>query len=110
MDERKRDSMIAYLRHRMAQVGIRITDLAAALAEERTRQKSARFRSALGETWDGKGNMPQWLSQAVSAGQSTEHFALETRVARSKPAARAATVDWSQDPFAGTRLAAARTR
>ncbi|MEM5389404.1 H-NS family nucleoid-associated regulatory protein [Paraburkholderia phymatum] len=107
MDERKRDSMIAYLRRRMAQVGIKITDLTAALAEERTRQKSARFRSASGDTWDGKGNLPQWLSQAVSAGQSMEHFAIEKRATRSKAAARP-TVDWRQDPFAGTRLATVR--
>lgn len=110
MDERKRDSMIAYLRRRMAQVGIKIGDLAAALAEERTRQKSVRFRSAFGETWDGKGTMPQWLSQAVSAGQSMEHFSVEQRAARSassKPAARP-TVDWNRDPFAGTRLATVR--
>jgi DNA-binding protein H-NS len=103
MDERKRDSMIAYLRRRMAEVGIKVADLATALAEDRLRQQSVRYRNAFGDTWDGKGSMPQWLVQAISAGQSLEHFAVErakATVTRARP-----TIDWRQDPFAGTRLA-----
>ncbi|WP_460900267.1 H-NS family nucleoid-associated regulatory protein [Paraburkholderia jirisanensis] len=103
MDERKRDSMIAYLRRRMSQVGIKVGDLAAALSEERKRQKAARYSNAVGDTWDGQGEMPQWLKQATSAGQSLEHFAAK----KSKPVAssKRPAVDWSHDPFAGTRLA-----
>jgi DNA-binding protein H-NS len=109
MDERKRDSMIAYLRRRMAQVGIKVTDLAASLGEERRAKKAVRFRSASGETWDGNGAMPQWLNNAVSAGQAAEHFS----VAKPAKAAKAVKqerggVDWRNDPFAGTRLATAR--
>jgi DNA-binding protein H-NS len=103
MDERKRDSMIAYLRRRMAQVGIKVADLAVALAEERKREKSVRYRNAFGDTWDGKGAMPQWLVQATSAGQTLEHFS-----AKRAPAPASSTqpaVDWRKDPFAGTRLA-----
>ncbi|MBN3757770.1 H-NS histone family protein [Paraburkholderia sp. Tr-20389] len=103
MDERKRDSMIAYLRRRMAQVGIKAADLASALAEERRAKKAVRFRSAFGETWDGKGAMPQWLSNAVSAGQSAEHFATGKPAKAPKEERRG--VDWRNDPFAGTRLA-----
>jgi DNA-binding protein H-NS len=77
MDERKRESMIAYLRRRMAQVGIKVGDLAAAIAEDRARPKSTRYRNASGETWDGKGDMPQWLKQSTSAGQSLAHFAVD---------------------------------
>ncbi|MFC0397887.1 H-NS family nucleoid-associated regulatory protein [Paraburkholderia rhizosphaerae] len=103
MDERKRESMIAYLRRRMAKVGMKAADVAAALAEDRLRQKSVRYRNAFGDTWDGKGNMPQWLQQATSAGQSLEHFAIAAPV---KPAdKRRPAVDWSKDPFAGSRLA-----
>ncbi|SDI70857.1 DNA-binding protein H-NS [Paraburkholderia steynii] len=104
MDERKRDSMVAYLRRRMAEVGIELDDLAAALAEDQVRQKAARYRSATGEIWSGEGEMPQWLKQAISAGQSMEHFA----VARAEAATTEAglKVGWSQDPFAGSRLAA----
>lgn len=39
MDERKRDSMIAYLRHRMEEFGIRPEDLAAVLASEPAAQR-----------------------------------------------------------------------
>ena len=53
MDERKRDSMIAYLRHRMAQVGMKVSDLRAAIAEDQKLQKSARFQSATGDTSAG---------------------------------------------------------
>ncbi|NPT41458.1 H-NS histone family protein [Paraburkholderia sp. 1N] len=107
MDEQKRQSMIAYLRRKMAKVGIKVGDVAAAIAEERTRQKSARYRSAFGDTWDGKGDMPQWLRQATSAGQSLAHFAVEkssTSISRGRT-----VIDWSRDPFAGTRLATVRS-
>lgn len=106
MDERKRESMVAYLRRRMAQVGIKVGDLAAAIAEDRARSKSARYRNAAGDSWDGNGAMPQWLSQATSAGQTLAHFAVNApskSVSRARPA-----VDWSRDPFAGSRLATVR--
>ncbi|SEK13642.1 H-NS histone family protein [Paraburkholderia diazotrophica] len=103
MDERKRDSMVAYLRRRMAEFGIEPDDLAAAIARDQIQQKSAKYRSAAGETWSGEGETPQWLKQAISAGQSIEHFAVNC-AAQSPPAARPG-VDWSQDPFAGGRLA-----
>lgn len=107
MDERKRDSMVAYLRRRMAEVGIELDDLAAAIAEDQIKQKTARYRSATGEIWSGEGEMPQWLKQAISAGQSMEHFAVERAVpATTEPRPK---IDWSQDPFAGSRLAAVQT-
>ncbi|ACC73698.1 H-NS histone family protein [Paraburkholderia phymatum] len=107
MDERKRDSMVAYLRRRMAEVGIELDDLAAAIAEDQVRQKTARYRSATGETWSGDGEMPQWLKQAISAGQSMDHFAVAL-ASQSVPETRS-KVDWREDPFAGSRLAAAPT-
>lgn len=106
MDEQKRLSMIAYLRRKMTTVGIKVGDLKAAIAADRARQKSARYRSAFGDTWDGKGDMPQWLKQATSAGQSLAHFAIDkpsTSASRQRP-----VIDWSRDPFAGTRLATVR--
>jgi DNA-binding protein H-NS len=88
----------------MDDVGIRLEDVAAAIAEDEVERKNARYRSATGETWSGNGEMPQWLTQAVSAGQSVEHFA-------DKPAQRVSAgrlkVDWREDPFAGSRLARA---
>ena len=99
MDERKRDSIVAYLRRRMAEYGIEEQDLAASIAEDQRRLRAARYANASGDTWDGKGDTPQWVLQAMSAGQSLAHFEIKEPV----PAKRA--VDWRDDPFAGTRLA-----
>jgi DNA-binding protein H-NS len=101
MDERKRDSMIAYLRHRMDQFGIEPDDLAAAISSE---QPEARYRNATGDSWSGEGEMPQWLKQAMSAGQSIEHFGLSSKIARTVQSPRGG-VDWRDDPFAGSPLA-----
>jgi DNA-binding protein H-NS len=103
MDERKRDSMIAYLRHRMEEFGIKPEDLAAVLASEPVAEKNARYRSATGDSWDGQGEMPQWLKQAISAGQSTDQFELSAPPAPTpQPKKR---VDCKNDPFAGSPLA-----
>jgi len=107
MDERKRDSIVAYLRSRMAEFGIELDDVAAAIAQDQIQHKSAKYRSATGETWSGEGEMPQWLKQAISAGQSVEHFGVGG-AAQSAPAARP-KVDWNQDPFAGSPLATAHS-
>ncbi|MGF6245324.1 MULTISPECIES: H-NS histone family protein [Paraburkholderia] len=103
MDERKRDSMIAYLRHRMEEFGITPDTLATALASDESEKTKARYRAVTGETWSGEGEMPQWLRQAISAGQSIEHFALSPKAAEATPAKRG--VDWEKDPFAGSPLA-----
>ncbi|AOY96483.1 histone-like nucleoid-structuring protein [Cupriavidus sp. USMAA2-4] len=34
----------------------------------------ALYRNALGQSWDGTGEYPDWLQRAVNAGQSIEHF------------------------------------
>jgi len=35
------------------------------------------YRNALGQSWDGTGEYPDWLQRAVNAGQSIEHFRVE---------------------------------
>jgi len=104
MDERKRDSMIAYLRHRMEEFGITPEDLASALALEQAAQTTARYRSATGDEWNGTGEMPRWLKQAISAGQSIQHFELSPKPAPTVRLTRSG-VDWREDPFAGSPLA-----
>ena len=106
MDERKRDSIIAYLRSRMAEFGITERALAEALAEApavnpppsftktngahgapkakrpmpqlptlpRSEGCAPAFRNANGDTWDGLGDMPEWLKRAVHAGQDIEFY------------------------------------
>ena len=108
MDERKRESIVAYLRRRMAESGIEPEDIATSIAADQERMRAVRFRDASGNTWDGKGAPPQWVVQAISAGQSLEHFAIDGPSNRdsSKPTG----ADWRNDPFAGTRLATAGRR
>jgi DNA-binding protein H-NS len=103
MDERRRESIVAYLRRRMDEYGITPEDLAASIAADQERLRSARYRDAAGHTWDGIGAPPQWVVQATSAGQSLEHFAINGTTA-AEPNKRP-DVDWRNDPFAGTRLA-----
>jgi DNA-binding protein H-NS len=107
MDEMKRERIIAYLRNRMKEFGITPDDLASALACEQ--QTEARYGSATGDTWSGEGEMPQWLKQAISAGQSLDHFELSPKAAPSVPSSRPG-VDWRNDPFAGSPLARQQTR
>jgi len=103
MDERKRESMVAYLRRRMAEFGIEPDDIAASLAADRERVRAARYRDASGHSWDGTGEAPQWVVQATSAGQSLEHFAItETKTGGS---GKRPDAERRNDPFAGTRLA-----
>lgn len=107
MDERKRDSIVAYLRRRMAEFGIEPEDIASSIAADHERLRAVRFRDAFGNTWDGKGVAPQWVVQATSAGQSLDHFA--TDLAATREPGKPAGADWRNDPFAGTRLATIRS-
>ncbi|MBB3260663.1 DNA-binding protein H-NS [Paraburkholderia bannensis] len=103
MDERKRDSIVAYLQRRMAEFGITPEAIAASLAEDQRRLQAVKYRDAFGNSWDGEGAAPQWVVQAMSAGQSLDHFSV--RRAEAPQADKRASVDWRDDPFAGTRLA-----
>ncbi|MGY6126054.1 hypothetical protein ACW9YV_11305 [Paraburkholderia strydomiana] len=50
--------------------------------------------------------MPKWLQQAVSAGQSIEHLAINQLSENARGELH--RIDRSQDPFAGSRLATAQ--
>ncbi|WP_460483689.1 H-NS family nucleoid-associated regulatory protein [Cupriavidus yeoncheonensis] len=64
----------------MARYGLHLADLqkagcfceGASLASPPAR--SVCFRDAYGHTWDGHGDLPDWLRRAMNAGQSIEHF------------------------------------
>ncbi|WP_420800214.1 H-NS family nucleoid-associated regulatory protein [Paraburkholderia tagetis] len=64
-------------------------------------QKPARDQNATGSTWTDEGEMPQWLKQAISAGQRLEHF----ETAMSMPDTGRQTINGLDDPFAGSPLA-----
>ncbi|BDB27712.1 hypothetical protein Tamer19_28580 [Cupriavidus sp. TA19] len=35
------------------------------------------YRNAMGQSWDGEGEYPDWLQRAVNAGQSIDFFRVE---------------------------------
>lgn len=37
----------------------------------------ALYRNAMGQTWDGTGEYPDWLQRAVNAGQSIDFFRVD---------------------------------
>jgi DNA-binding protein H-NS len=73
---RRRAEAIAWVRMQIARYGLKYADLVAAgcFPVRRRLSQKARYRSADGQTWDGEGDMPDWLQRAVHAGQSPEHF------------------------------------
>ncbi|MCO5396669.1 H-NS histone family protein [Ralstonia sp. 21MJYT02-11] len=84
---RQRAEAVVWIRTQMAQYGLTVADLIAAgcfaqaegeRERELPRLAKARYGSASGQTWDGIGEMPDWLRRAVNAGQSIEHFRLGT--------------------------------
>ncbi|WP_322054501.1 H-NS family nucleoid-associated regulatory protein, partial [Paraburkholderia bannensis] len=82
-------------------------DVAASIAADQEKIRAARYRDAFGNTWDGKGNIPQWVLHATSAGQSLEHFAISQPTEAQRKTRP--MVDWGDDPFAGSRLATVKT-
>jgi DNA-binding protein H-NS len=108
MDERKRDSIVAYLQRRMAEFDITPEVLAASIADDQRRLSTVRYRDASGNGWDGEGTAPQWVINVTSAGQSLDHFAVRTTA--SVQVGKRAGIDWRDDPFAGSRLASPNSR
>jgi DNA-binding protein H-NS len=41
---------------------------------DRESEQAVSYRDAWGNTWNGSGDLPEWLQRAVAAGQSIEHF------------------------------------
>lgn len=70
-----RNEAILWIRTQMARNGISYEDLiqAGCFDDNRT-EEVPRYRSADGQTWNGRGEMPDWLQRAVNAGQSVDHF------------------------------------
>ncbi|MCP1175645.1 H-NS family nucleoid-associated regulatory protein [Ralstonia chuxiongensis] len=77
---RRRAEAITWVRLQIARYGLTYADLAAAgvFPSRQRKQLTVRYRSADGQTWDGEGEMPDWLQRAVNAGQSAEHFRVDS--------------------------------
>ena len=77
---RERAAAVLWVKSQMAKHSIAIDDLVAAgcfaATTPSTSQKvrPVRFRDAAGHSWDGHGDLPEWLQRAVNAGQTTDHF------------------------------------
>lgn len=73
---RRRAEAIARVRMQVARYSLTYDDLVAAgcFPSRQRAVHKVHYRSADGQTWDGKGDMPDWLQRAVNAGQSPEHF------------------------------------
>lgn len=78
---RERAEAILWVKTQMARFGIHLENLQEAgcfkaRQDIQTGNFPIRFRDAQGQTWDGRGDLPNWLQRAVNAGQSIEHFRL----------------------------------
>ncbi|MFP3756267.1 H-NS family nucleoid-associated regulatory protein [Cupriavidus sp. SIMBA_020] len=76
---RTRAEAILWIKSAMARHGITIEQLFEAgcfssAVSDIVIAKSVMYRDAAGNTWDGIGDVPEWLQRATNAGQSIEHF------------------------------------
>ncbi len=49
----------------------------AAAAQQPPRKAAPLYRNAMGQSWDGTGEYPDWLQRAVNAGQSIDFYRVE---------------------------------
>jgi DNA-binding protein H-NS len=74
LDGEARERLIRWIRHRMEEFGITLPALAQSLESDQKSEQAVAYRDAWGNTWNGSGDLPEWLQRAVAAGQSIEHF------------------------------------
>jgi DNA-binding protein H-NS len=74
LDGEARDRLIRWILRRMDEFGITLAVLEQSVEEDRQNEKAVCYRDAWGNSWNGDGDLPEWLQRAVAAGQSIEHF------------------------------------
>lgn len=73
-----RADAIRWIRAQMLEYGLTMEELEAAGCFAPPPSPSpVCYRNAEGLSWDGAGEMPDWLRRAVNAGQTVEFFRLE---------------------------------
>ncbi|WP_455289287.1 H-NS family nucleoid-associated regulatory protein [Cupriavidus necator] len=76
--ENERADAIRWIQAQMADYGLTMEELAAAGCFDPPPPPPPPppvcYRNAQGMSWDGQGEMPDWLRRAVNAGQSVEFF------------------------------------
>ncbi|WP_116387032.1 H-NS histone family protein [Cupriavidus oxalaticus] len=77
----ERAAAIRWIQNEMADYGLTMEELAAAGCFDPPPPPPAPapppvvcYRNAAGQSWDGQGDMPDWLRRAVNAGQSVEFY------------------------------------
>lgn len=73
----ERRSVIVGIKRQIQENGVTARELgfgAGAAAPARRSTAPAKYRSADGATWTGRGRKPRWLSDALAAGRSLDDF------------------------------------
>jgi DNA-binding protein H-NS len=73
-DGSARERLIAWICRRMDEHDITMEALAESIEADESAACAVKYRDAFGNSWDGRGDKPEWLRRAVYAGQSIDHF------------------------------------
>jgi DNA-binding protein H-NS len=73
-----RERLIRWLRRRMDEYGITVEAVAESIAADKEAERPILYRDAMGNTWDGYGDPPDWLRRAVAAGQHMDFYRCES--------------------------------
>lgn len=73
-DGNARERLVAWIRHRMDEYDITLDALAESLEEDANAVSAVLYRDASGNTWDGRGEKPEWLKRAIYAGQNIDFY------------------------------------
>jgi DNA-binding protein H-NS len=69
-----RERLIRWLRRRMDEYGITVEAVAESISADKQAERPVLYRDAMGNTWDGYGDLPDWLRRAVAAGQKVDFY------------------------------------
>jgi DNA-binding protein H-NS len=69
-----RERLIRWLRRRMDEYGITVEAVAQSISADKQEERPVLYRDAMGNTWDGYGDLPDWLRRAVAAGQQIDFY------------------------------------
>jgi DNA-binding protein H-NS len=88
LDGEARDRMIRFLRRRMDEWDISISELRRYIEDGTTKftgtemdpifdDNVTHYQDVFGNSWDGHGEQPKWIQDAVKLGVSLDHFRVE---------------------------------
>ena len=78
LDGEARERLIRWLRRRMDEYGITVEAVAESISADKQAERPILYRDAMGNTWDGHGDPPDWLRRAVAAGQQMDFYRCES--------------------------------